>query len=97
MSYDIELGEFQRNYTSNVGPMFRAAMPEGIKAIHGARGSIAIMKLRRIRSCMEDSYHKMMELQPVNGWGTYEGALNLINEMILATIRNPHDNWSVSS
>lgn len=96
MSYDLNIAEETFNYTYNVRPMFVLAVRDGLYSIHDLSGHSALMKLRLIRSAMEDHYPAILELNPSNGWGDFDGALNLINQLILASLEHPDDNWSVT-
>ena len=89
MSYDIlivaeidgnEITIDDKNYTSNVNPMFRESLRSdvGINLLQGKTGSevSGILAL-----AIEDMKHRQEyyeEINPANGWGDYEGALGVL-------------------
>jgi hypothetical protein len=94
MSYDMEIADEQFSYTWNVAPMWYAAMPEkGIQAHCGMTGRDALVPLRRIREYMEDNRDAMIAMNPDNGWGDYDGALQFVTDLINASARNPETIW----
>ncbi len=95
MSYDMEIGSEEFNYTYNVSPMWYAAKPDpGIRAHYGMTGQEAIIPLREIREYMESHRDELLKLNPENGWGDYYGALEFVTKLINASIRNPDAVWS---
>ena len=95
MSYDMGIGEESFNYTYNVSKMWYGCYPEkGIREHYGLSGEEAIPVLRRLREDMEDHSEQNIELEPANGWGSYEGALNFVSSLIGASIRNKDEVWS---
>lgn len=67
------------NYTSNVSPMWRKAIPEeGVRGLHGLTGEEALWKLRIGIEYMETHMDKMRAMNPTNGWGNAEGALSYL-------------------
>jgi hypothetical protein len=95
MSFNFYIAEEEVNYTSNVGPMFLQCIPDGINSINQATGRIALLKLRFIRTCMEDNYPAMLQLEPTNGHGTYQGALDLLNQLIVLSLKYRDDEWRI--
>lgn len=94
MSYDMHIGDDDFNYTYNVSPMWYAAMPEkGIRSHYGMTGKDALVPLRRMREYMEDNRDELEAMNPENGWGSYEGALEFVNKLISASLRNPDETW----
>ena len=94
MSYDMDIGNESFNYTYNVSPMWYAAKPDkGIRIHYGMTGQEALIPLREIREYMEDNKGELEKLDPENGWGDYWGALQFVNELILASLRNPSEMW----
>src|SRR5580765_6561006 len=76
----VHIAGYDANYTYNVSPMFRLAFgqQEGIRCLHLRQGKdctdwidAAIKQMR----ADPDSYRA---LNPPNGWGNYEGALELL-------------------
>lgn len=94
MSYDMHIGHEQFNYTWNVSPMWYKAYPEkGIRLHYGMLGKSAIQPLRTLREYMEDNRDTLVKLNPENGWGDYDGALQFVTNLINASIRNPDEIW----
>lgn len=95
MSYDMQIGDEDFNYTYNVAGMWYAAIPDkGIRTHYGMTGKEALNPLREIREYMEANHIELVEMEPDNGWGSFEGALGFVNGLILASIRNPDEIWS---
>ena len=94
MSYDMQIGEEDFNYTWNVAPMWYAAKPKlGIRSHYGMTGKQALKPLREIREYMEDNRRKLEKMNPPNGWGSYDRALDFVNRLIAASLRNPRSKW----
>ena len=94
MSYDMQIGDLHFNYTYNVSEMWYAAMPDkGIRCIYGLTGRDAVRPLRQIREYMEDNRTEMLALEPENGWGSYEGALQFVNDLIMVSLKIPDEIW----
>ena len=94
MSYDMSIGIEDFNYTYNVAGMWYASEPEkGIRAIYGLTGEQAVPVLRNMRDYMENHWADMVEMEPSNGWGSALGALTFLNELIVASIKNPKEIW----
>lgn len=94
MSYDMGIGEEDFNYTWNVAPMWYDLYKEnGIREIYGLTGKQAVPVLRALREHMEDNAERLRELEPDNGWGSFDGALAFVSNLIAASLRNPDDLW----
>ena len=97
MSWDFDINEDSFNYTYNVSSMFCSCYEDrGIRIIHGLTGEQTIPLLRVLRVYMEDHKAELLELEPDNGWGDYDGALGLVNNLIKASIDNKTYKWDVS-
>ena len=93
MSYDIYLdidtgaGEPQTvveigNYTSNVSPMWREALGGvRLRDYHGAPCSEAAGPLAEAVKRMEAEPDEYRKMNPPNGWGDYEGALDYLRRL----------------
>lgn len=78
------------NYTYNCGPMFRLALGrDGINSLEGELAGTAIQTLRSGIAEMEDEPGKYKALNPENGWGSYEGALQFLRDILTACVRHP--------
>jgi hypothetical protein len=90
----MQVGDEDFNYTYNVSLMWYAAAPDkGIRAHYGMTGKDALRPLRRIREYMEDNRGALLKMEPSNGWGSYEGALAFVSDLINASVRNPDEVW----
>ncbi len=95
MSYDIEIADEEFNITTNVAPMFYAAIPEtGIRTIYGMTGADALPTLQFIRTYFEDNKTKLEAMEPSNGWGTFDDTYKFLCEMVRASMNNPTSEWS---
>jgi len=74
--------DFRANYTYNVSPMFYEAfkglLDEGINGLHGMLGKDARPMIETAIRRMQAAPKKYQKWNPDNGWGNYEGALNLL-------------------
>lgn len=94
MSYDMHIGDQNFNYTYNVGRMWYDCYPdEGIRTHYSLTGTDALPVLRYLREHMENNRDRLLDMEPENGWGHYEGALAFVNSLILASIENPDEIW----
>lgn len=93
MSYDFgmkaDLGNgkiylsYEKNYTYNVSEMFYEAFGEqGINFIQKKTGKKCLVKLKQGLSKMKDNKEKYEAMTPDNGWGCYEGAIEVIETLI---------------
>ncbi len=95
MSYDMSLGEENFNYTYNVSKMWYAAIPEtGIRTHYGMTGREAVEPLKKIFTYMLDNMNELKKFEPENGWGSYQGALQFVLDLILASLQSPDEIWS---
>lgn len=94
MSYDFQLsigsgedtmrvGNFEKNYTYNVSPMFYEALPgdDGMHGINGLSVSDALPRLDAGIASMKADPEKYRAMNPENGWGDYEGALECLEQL----------------
>lgn len=81
------LDGYDRNYTFNVSPMFFRALAgteiaeAGLRGLDGKLGSECAPLLTVMIERMEASPDAFKELNPPNGWGSYDGALHLLREL----------------
>jgi hypothetical protein len=86
MSYDIQLvidtgGEYPaavtdcKSPTYNLGPMFTMALGFPLRELDGLAAGDAILPLKNAVNRMKKSPARFKKLNPSNGWGSYEGAL----------------------
>ena len=90
MSYDINVRRYYPdildiNYTSNVSPMFRLALGKnGIKQLNDLSRKEYIELLENGIAHMEQNPEVYKKLNPENGWGDYEGALDVLVKILEA-------------
>ena len=101
MSYDIELvidtggarpaavTECQ-SPTYNLGPMFSLALGGNIREVlHGRQAFDVIPLLDKATAAMRRAPAKFKKLNPANGWGSYEGALESLCWLLEACKEHP--------
>lgn len=94
MSYDMQIGDESFSYTYNVSVMWYAAQPEkGIRAFYGMTGREAIAVQCQILTYMIDVQQALIQHEPSNGWGSYQGALEFVAKLITASVRNLDNVW----
>ena len=94
MSYDMSIGEEDFNFTYNVAKMWYAAIPDkGIRAFYGMTGKEAVKVQQHIFNYMVDNKEELMQYEPSNGWGSYDGALKFVAKLIVASLNNPYEIW----
>jgi len=90
MSYDVEIGDWQGNYTYNLGAFFRWAfepiVDDGLNSLHELSAFLA-------KPLIEDALKRIFgsnreELRsrftPSNYWGSVEGAIRFLEETLAA-------------
>lgn len=77
------------NCTYNLGPMLRAAGFPGWQALIGAPASEVGGMLRSVADRLRSDPVKYREYNPSNGWGTYEGAIEFLDEFAAACAAHP--------
>ena len=100
MSWNITInkvettGLLERNVTYNVSPMFYKAFGgDGIKGFRGMSGKEALPFLVRGLDHMLRNKDEYEAMNPDNGWGSYSGAVELLQEMITAC--KTYDNTTI--
>lgn len=86
------------NCTRNVNPMWRAALPSGQALgafLEGKTAAEALPDLRIAVAAMEDNPAKYRAMEPANGWGSYQGALERLREVVAAAVAHPLASWDV--
>lgn len=109
MSYDVDIGDSQFNYTYNLSPMFYYLIPKnengtgGINLLDGMTGEQAFTVLAdalekagdEVSDWFEPSTYRMKFDAP-NGWGTTVGGLMFMANIMAACARNPRKHVRVS-
>ena len=94
MSYDMMIDDENFNYTYNVSPMWYACYPDkGIRKHYGLTGREAVPVLMLLHQYMVVHREELLPMEPDNGWGSYDGALDFVNDLIKASMRHPDDVW----
>lgn len=79
----VELELFSRNITHNLGKMWREA---GVyDALYNSDGDYAIQHIATLEGGLADMLlepEKYKKLNPLNGWGDYEGAIEFLKEVL---------------
>lgn len=97
MSYDIDIHDEHFNYTYNVSPMFQLAFGEdGINIINKQCGRTASKILKNAINYFIENRVKLEKLNPSNGWGSYDGALSFLRNVMDACNRHTRRRVSVS-
>ena len=87
MSWDVNIGEFEKNITFNFSPLFRMMMPGGLNQLHGCTAEEAatiIWHGFRTVSTVEDGEHviSLVGSGPlVRGSNTVEQGLGVLREL----------------
>ncbi len=105
MSYDVSIGDFSQNYTSNVARLFYDHIPQqrsrgGLHELHGLTGSqaarVIVQAFERIHSTHLRDYRDFCSnYDPENGWGCTVGALIFLANIMGACVENPRKKVSV--
>ena len=93
MSYDISIAEENFSITYNVAPMFYKHNKEGIRFIYDKTGLEASVLLLDMYHYFLDNMQDLEKLNPKNGWGSWANTVDVLNEMIKASILNPDETW----
>lgn len=107
MSYDVTIGDFHVNYTSNVGAVFHDHIKRddltGLQALHGLYGFQAAEALYAAWSNLNSTRHALhadgaigepamcKKYDVVNGWGSLVGALITLGKITAACAVYPHE------
>ena len=93
---DVEIPGTESNYTYNIFPMLKLAFdePTGINVLEGSLAKNCIGALTKAVRHMEDFPATHLAYNPLNGWGSYEGCLRWLRNILshceqhpLATLR----------
>lgn len=96
MSNDFCIAGVEFNHTSNTNNIVRDILPGGWDSIRGASGRMALLRLRHLRLQLEDRRETWLSMQPSNGWGSWETLYSLVNQMIVACIEHPEEEWEIT-
>lgn len=99
MSYDISLTQIVTeekevadigNYTYNISPMYQKAMNISLYNFDGMKASEAIDILQKGLIDMTNNSLEYEKLNPENGWGDYQGAMNYLSKLLVECRKHPH-------
>jgi len=94
---DSDEGRLEANYTHNVAPMFREAfglsVDGGIRGLSGMLGAKAEPLLSAALKAMRAGTDKYLAMEPENGWGSFAGAIRLLEK--LAYWCRLHPDWTL--
>lgn len=98
MSYDVTLSIatgpetmaciFSWNYTSNCAAMWRHAGCD-LAGFDGKSATELRDSLRAAITVMEDRPAYYLAMEPSNGWGSYEGVLDALRELLIHCAAHP--------
>jgi hypothetical protein len=88
-------GELEFNYTYNVSPMWFHMFPEdkGMVYIDGMTGKEADIKLKEAIRLMKKNKEELIKLEPENEWGSYNGFLEFLKELLYASKNHSESTW----
>lgn len=77
------------NYTSNVAPMWTDALGHSLSEFKEKNAGESLPALERAVATLEADPAKYEAMNPKNGWGSYEGALNYLRQLRDACAAHP--------
>lgn len=97
MSYDFEIADTYINYTWNCGDMFREALQVNdiYDDLSGKTGKKMQPILKKGIEEMQKKPTKYKKMNPKNGWGNYDGALQVLKELYQACLKNPRYKFKI--
>lgn len=91
----ITVGDW--NYTHNCNGMVRAAgVPDWLHWDDGISSPDLAAKLATAITAMEANPAKFQEMNPSNGWGSYDTLLPVLREIYAKALEFPSARWTVS-
>lgn len=83
-------------YTYNVSPMWYKIYPddESMVYIDGMKGAKAYNKLAHAKKVLEQNKEEFESMNPLNGYGSYEGFVEFLDKLMKHTLANPKLTWS---
>ncbi|MFE2469763.1 hypothetical protein [Streptomyces mirabilis] len=84
----VELADIG-NYTSNVHPMWSEALGCSLSDFKESSAEDALENLQRAVAAMEADRARYEAMNPTNGWGNYEGALDYLRRLRDACASHP--------
>lgn len=84
------------NYTSNVAPMWTEALGHRLADLNEQNAGNSLPALQRAVADMKADPAKYEAMNPRNGWGNYEGALDYLRNLRDACAVYPNATISIS-
>ena len=86
---DLQYGAY---YTYNVSPMYYDAFEteDGIRVLDGLSGLECQRILENAIQNFKNKKEEYKKMNPENGWGNYEGALELLHKLLVWCIEAPN-------
>lgn len=84
------------NYTSNVAPMWTEALGHSLSDLADANAGDSLPALQQAVAAMEADPDKYRAMNPGNGWGNYEGALDYLRDLRDACAAYPNATIHIS-
>ncbi len=75
---NIEIG----NYTINVSEIFDKALGHSLTGLNKKRCKDVVLNLEKAVLYMKENKVELEKLNPKNGWGNYEGALEYLEKIL---------------
>jgi hypothetical protein len=100
MSWDLTVGDFCGNMTTNVAPMYELAWRFVYPHMNTGYGDYlcSCPKAYAAATVTVDVLNEMIkddvayrEMEPENGWGTYQGAVRFLLDFLFACQNNPQE------
>ncbi|MEU4173268.1 hypothetical protein AB0F46_41320 [Streptomyces sp. NPDC026665] len=91
----VELEEVG-NYTSNVAPMWSAALGRSLGDLSEQPAGAVLPDLEQAVAAMEADPARFEAMNPKNGWGDYAGALGYLRRLRDACARHPKSTVRIS-
>jgi len=94
MSYDVSLVRKNASVvvgstTYNLGRMYAKALGIPLPALDGMPGRVASVLIHGAIRELEAKPAKFKALNPLNGWGSYDGALEFLRALYVACVEHP--------
>lgn len=84
------------NYTSNVARMWAKALGYRLADLHGKGAAESLPELERGVAAMESDPDGYRDMNPANGWGDYDGALDYLRQLRDGCARHPRTTIYIS-
>lgn len=92
MSYDIDIGPRDFNYTYNLAKFFTRYSVNPYSDLEGLTGSQSASRISAaLESIVQESTEVLNQYDPPNGWGSWPSALKFLMEVRDACIENPEE------